>query len=377
MIESTLFETHFDMIPFGIYVVDVATYEIIFVNRYFKERFGDFTGGACYQSFQLLDRPCAHCKIRDLVSKDNRPSARTYVYEHFNEVDNCWYQMHEKAMSWPDGRVAKYAIAVDISELKEMQNRLAEAHAELALKNKELTRQNELLQENIQLREDVERITRHDLRTPLGAVVTLPRLLMDEHELPESTVQGLKMMEESGLQMLNFINRSLDLYRMEAGAYEYAPTPMDLAALIRRVAGDLGALLRARQSRFDMTLDGKTLDEASRLDFSGEELLLYTVLANLLSNAVEASPEGDPVRLEVLSGPEVVLNISNQGEVPEAIRERFFEKYVTSGKMGGTGLGTYSALLAVQVHGGSIELDSSQPGRTTATVRLPNTIHTA
>lgn len=270
MIESTLFETHFDMIPFGIYVVDVDTYEIIFVNRFFKDRFGDFTGDACYKTFQLLDRPCTHCKIRDLVTKEGRPTGRTYVYEFFNDVDDRWYQMHEKAMSWPDGRIAKYAIAVDISELKEMQNRLAEAHAELALKNKELVRQNELLQENIQLREDVERITRHDLKTPLGPVVTLPRLLMEEHELPDSTAKGLKMIEESGLQMLNMVNRSLDLYRMEAGSYEFQPAVVDLAALIRRVGSDLATLLRAKNARFQLTLDGAQLADDARLEVSGE-----------------------------------------------------------------------------------------------------------
>jgi diguanylate cyclase (GGDEF)-like protein len=68
------------------------------------------------------------------------PNGVTAVYDHYSERDERWVQLQEKTMGWPDGRVVKYSIAVDISELKETQNRLAEAHAELALKNRELVR---------------------------------------------------------------------------------------------------------------------------------------------------------------------------------------------------------------------------------------------
>jgi len=138
MLENLLFETHFDIIPFDVYVVDVVSYKIIYMNRHFKERFGDHTGSCCHKTLYELDRPCAFCKIKGLISKDRRSNCKTYVFEHFNEVDDRWYQLHEKAICWPDGRTVKYSIAVDISELKETQNRLAEAHAELALKNREL-----------------------------------------------------------------------------------------------------------------------------------------------------------------------------------------------------------------------------------------------
>ncbi len=139
MYESSLFETHFDLIPFGIYVVDVLSFEIVYINCFLKERFGnDIAGQLCYEKLQLRDQPCPHCKIGELLTPDGRPSNETVVFEHFNEEDDCWQQLHERAMQWPDGRTVKYSIIVDISELKEMQNRLAEAHAELAIKNRAL-----------------------------------------------------------------------------------------------------------------------------------------------------------------------------------------------------------------------------------------------
>ncbi len=140
MIENTLFESHFNMIPFGIYVVDVKTYEIIFTNRYFKDHFGEPTETCCYKAIYKLQDPCLMCKLHELVDADKRPNGKTFSYEQFNEIDDQWYQINERAMTWPDGRVVKYSIFVNISELKETQNRLAEAHAQLALKNKELAR---------------------------------------------------------------------------------------------------------------------------------------------------------------------------------------------------------------------------------------------
>ena len=64
------------------------------------------------------------------------------------------------------------------------------------------------------------------------------------------------------------------------------------------------------------------------------------------------------------------IAIHNTGEVPESFHPHFFDKYATRGKKGGTGLGTYSAMMAARAHGGTIHLYSSD-GYTTVTVELP------
>ena len=65
------------------------------------------------------------------------------------------------------------------------------------------------------------------------------------------------------------------------------------------------------------------------------------------------------------------LEVRNQGQVPEDVRDRFFEKYATSGKRGGTGLGTYSARLIAEVHGGAIAMATSAEGGIVVRVTLP------
>jgi hypothetical protein len=83
MIESSLFEAHFARIPFPIYAVDVTNHEIIFTNRQFRETFGDHKGKPCYKELYDADRPCAFCRIPDLVTRDGQPNGRTLVFEHF------------------------------------------------------------------------------------------------------------------------------------------------------------------------------------------------------------------------------------------------------------------------------------------------------
>lgn len=139
MIESDLFKSLFDIIPFEIYVVDVANYEIVYMNRTMIQGRGNLIGQTCHKLIFGEEKPCHFCKIDRLLDEETGlPSDKTLVFEIFNPVNDKWYQLQEKAITWPDGRIVKYSIGVNISELKETQNRLAEAHAELALKNKEL-----------------------------------------------------------------------------------------------------------------------------------------------------------------------------------------------------------------------------------------------
>lgn len=140
MMENALFESHFDLIPFGIYVVEAASNTILYCNRAFIQRFGNHVGRCCHEVLYERDEPCPWCRMSELLTGGGRPNGQTRVFEHFNESDDCWYQMQVRAMTWPDGRVVRYAIAVDISELKATQNQLAEAHARLALNNLELAR---------------------------------------------------------------------------------------------------------------------------------------------------------------------------------------------------------------------------------------------
>ena len=134
--ESGLFVALFDAMPFNDYVADIANYDLIFINDKLREHIAEPTAKKCYQAIYQLVEPCSHCPIAKLLDADGQPSGETLVSELFNEADDNWYQLQDKAIHWPDGRLAKYSIAINITEQKMAQNQLAEAHAELALKSK-------------------------------------------------------------------------------------------------------------------------------------------------------------------------------------------------------------------------------------------------
>lgn len=245
--------------------------------------------------------------------------------------------------------------------LARVSNLVALYHAQ-----KKLILQNEELVRALHLREDIDRISRHDLKGPLVGIIGLPELLLEDENLTEEQKTLLKVIETNGYTMLEMINKSLDLLKMENGSYQLQPTPFDLLAVLKRIIGDLDRHIAPKNSAVQI----QSTDDMFFI--VGKKLLCYSLFYNLLLNAVQAADRASQIIISLLTEPTAhTIRITNPGEVPTAIRARFFEKYVTYGNKGGTGLGTYSAWLAVKAHGGSIILESDQPGFTTIVVSLP------
>ncbi len=220
------------------------------------------------------------------------------------------------------------------------------------------------------LREDVEAVVRHDLKSPLGGLQSALELLGLLGPLTVEQQQVCTEARELLRRMLGLITLSLDLAAIEAGRYTTRPEAVDVTLVLEALRRELRPLLSAKA----LTLDVEGAEPGSVI-VQGERRLLDNALANLLKNAAEAAPLGGNIEVRLArepgDAPFVSVAIRNPGEVPRDMRARFFEKYATSGKPGGTGLGTYSALLLVRTMGGSLALDVDEPGHTTITVRLP------
>lgn len=162
--QTDYWDAVFDTIPFPIYVMDVETYKVVTVNRVMRaQRSPDLTQ-PCYRAIYQQEAPCIFCPLKSLNAAQGKIGA-SVVFEHFNDLDDRWYQLQESLVSWFDGRLVKHSIAVDISVLKETQNALSEAHAALALKTKVL-----------------ERLSTIDDMTGLGNRRYLDRMLVQEGE---------------------------------------------------------------------------------------------------------------------------------------------------------------------------------------------------
>jgi diguanylate cyclase (GGDEF)-like protein len=128
----------FGLVPYYVYIIDVSTYEIQFVNNSLKKKIGNAVGKKCWESIYGNDSKCAFCKVDELLTPEGFPNEETAMFEVYNEMDERWYQVQEQALIWFNKKLIKHSNMIDVTELKETQNKLAEAHALLALKNKQL-----------------------------------------------------------------------------------------------------------------------------------------------------------------------------------------------------------------------------------------------
>lgn len=247
------------------------------------------------------------------------------------------------------------------------------ARENMEAQKKKLEDQNKELIEAARLREDVDSIIRHDLKNPLNAITVLPYIIRSEGSLSEKQINFLKIIEESGLTMLNMINLSLDLFKMERGIYQFQPAKINILQIIKRVMNETDNLANNKELSVSILINGVPAKNEDALSAQGEELLCYSMLMNLVKNAAEASPKKEQITISIENDSEnneIRISIRNKGAVPEDIRDKFFDKYVTSGKRTGTGLGTYSAKLAVETQGGTISLKTSEEKETNVIIRL-------
>ncbi len=236
----------------------------------------------------------------------------------------------------------------------------------------ELNRIETSLNQMLHLRESVESINRHDLKGPLGNMIGYLALLQDANGCSTEQKEFIDSLNRNAYVMLEMVNRSQDLIKMEMGTYHPRSKPVNLLEIIDRIDKESQPLYEATNlPPLRVRVNGDGTCDLESFIVRGEELLFYSMLSNLIRNAIEASPTGHPVTVSLYHGVDDIIRIHNRGTVPAAIRTRFFDKYVTAGKNNGTGLGTYSARLIAETLGGSIHLNTSEKTGTTVSVSLP------
>jgi PAS domain S-box-containing protein len=246
----------------------------------------------------------------------------------------------------------------------------------------ETERQRALLTEQaVAAREQAEAVSRakdefltmlsHELRNPLGAISAAVDVL-------EAAAAGSPTAEEArciiGRQTRNLahmMNDLLDVSRVLAGKILLARQPVNLAAAVRRVDQTLA-------------LTGQTREHPLRLDLQdawvdGDAVRLEQVVTNLLTNAIRYTAAGRPVQVQVgVDGNWAVLQVQDAGTgIPAALLPHLFELFVQGDRpldrsAGGLGVGLTLVRRLVELHGGTVTVDSSSEG-SRFTVRLPLT----
>lgn len=238
-------------------------------------------------------------------------------------------------------------------------------HVQLKQARDEMAYQIQNLMDVAKLREDVERMTRHDLKNPLTAILNKSEHLIEDAYLHVEQRKDIETIRDAAYDVLGMINRSLDVFKMETGSYELKAEALDISDVALKVVNE--SRINARE------LGVSILFEAPEPVIAlGEQILCFSILSNLLKNAVEASASDTNVVVTLESNEDMVMvSIHNDGVIPEDIRESFFDKYVTHGKDKGTGIGTYSAKLMANAQQGDVTFESDEKSGTTLTFSLP------
>lgn len=121
--EEQLKETHarlltvLDGLNATVYVIDIKTYEVLYINRYMKDLFGDITGKECWQSIHHKLHPCDLCINKQLLTSDGE-IAGIHTWEHYNTALGMWFLNQVQAIEWIDGRMVRLEIATNITKSK-------------------------------------------------------------------------------------------------------------------------------------------------------------------------------------------------------------------------------------------------------------------
>jgi signal transduction histidine kinase len=229
------------------------------------------------------------------------------------------------------------------------------------------------LTETVRLNELFSGILAHDLRNPLGAILTAAQLaLMRLERQPENDTLKLAAplgrMVTSGRRMARMVDQLLDLTRVRLGVgMQLDVRESDLQEVLDHVRSELA------ETHPDAALNLEALGDPRG---QWDEDRLSQVFSNLMGNALIHGAEGGvSVRLDGTERESVRVSVHNRGVVPPELMPRLFQPLARLDRRGerspGLGLGLFIARQIVRAHGGEMEVESTEAAGTTFTVTLP------
>ena len=213
----------------------------------------------------------------------------------------------------------------------------------------------------------------HELRSPLTSVQGFAELLMLERDsLTPKQVETVEIILDNCRHLVRLLNDLLDLARSDAGRLGITPQPTAVAPLVE----DAVRTMRAQTEADGQTLAGR-IEPGLPLIYA-EADRIRQILVNLLTNAHDYSPEGASIEVTArVVGAEVEIAVSDNGPgIPENQLDHIFERFVRGDagltqRVGGTGLGLAIAKSLVELHGGTIAVESTVGVGSTFSFRLP------
>jgi signal transduction histidine kinase len=253
-----------------------------------------------------------------------------------------------------------------VAFIEELARRIA-----LALENARLYRD---MQQAVRLRDTFLSIASHELKTPLtsllGQAQLLQRRVGRDGSLSPRDMRAIQVIVDQAGRLSRRIASMLDISQIEQGRLGIVRAPVDLAGLISQVADELRLTLGTHRLIIDL--------EFAPLVISGDALRLEQVIQNLASNAIKYTLEGGEIVIQLTRRADTayIAVIDHGMGIPEEALARIFHRYyrasnAASSHVSGVGIGLYLVWEIVTLHGGTIQVQSTEGEGSTFTVALP------
>ncbi len=360
------FLTVLNSIDAAIYVTDIKTYEVLFMNKYLVDKFGgNFSGETCYKVFKNANEVCEHCPNEKLVDKDGNLKD-VVVRELQDPVTNAWYLHYDRAIKWIDGRIAHLQIATDVTQLKKLQENQNKAD--------EYLRQAQKMESIGNLAGGIA----HDFNNLLFPIIGMSELLLED--LPEESLEykNVEVILEAGKRGRDLVRQILSFSRRS----EKKKSPVRLQEILKEA-------LKLSRSTIPSSIQINQDIQEDCGWVMADSVQLHQIVINLITNAYHAVDQSEGkinVQLKELcvttndlspklnsDGKYVMLRISDNGcGIEESIKNKIFDPYFTTkDKDKGTGLGLALVYGIVQDHAGDILVDSKVGEGTVFSIYLP------
>jgi PAS domain S-box-containing protein len=371
--EARLSESHerfltvLESIDATINVVDMETFEILYMNEKMKQVYGaDLTGRTCWKAFRNAEGQCLECTYDQLIDPQGMPSEGC-VWEGRNPVTGRWYLNYDRAIRWVDGRLVRLQVATDITRQKTIEN------------------ERKGYEVRIQQMQKMEAIgmlaggIAHDFNNILSAVIGYAELaLIDTADNPR-VHPNIRQIHAAGMRARDLVKQILTFSRQ--GEKELKPL---------QIGSQIKEALKMLRSSLPATIDIVSLIDPAVDNVMADPTQIHQIVMNLCTNAAQAMEESggtltvqlDQIKLDeadvrlhpgLAPGGYARLRVQDTGSgIPAEILDKIYDPYFTTKeKDKGTGLGLAVVHGIVKSYGGDITVDSA-PGRgTTFEIDLP------
>jgi heavy metal sensor kinase len=279
------------------------------------------------------------------------------------------YRMAHKALQ-PLDKMAQRAETITASDL-DQRLPVENPNDELGRMARVL---NELLQRLQNSFEMLKRFTAdasHELRTPLSSIRSVGEVALQRLRTPKEYRDTIGSMLEEVTRLTEMVEGLLSISRADAGQVVLHRTTFSALGLVKEVVALLGLLAEEKGQQIQVEGDAD-------LSVNADRVVLHRGLANIVENAIKYGPSASQISIRVArAGNHVDVSVEDRGEtIQEDLREKIFERFFRidasrSRQAGGSGLGLAIAKWAIEVNGGSVNLQPGQHGGNLFLVRIP------